>query len=79
MIKVKIQELVVSAVEKLFDRVNDALEVLIENRIVDQSDAKTFGVKILGDGTLTHALTISLPISKSAAKKVEEAGGKVKI
>jgi len=55
------------------------LEVLIENRIVDQSDAKTFGVKILGDGTLTHALTISLPISKSAAKKVEEAGGKVKI
>ena len=35
------------------------------------------GVKILGDGLLSKKLTIEIPISTSAAKKVESAGGKV--
>jgi large subunit ribosomal protein L15 len=53
------------------------IEVLIKHNIVIAADAKKFGVKILGDGELKHALIIKLPISKSAAKKVEKAGGTV--
>lgn len=34
-------------------------------------------VKILGDGALKVALTIKLPVSKGALKKIEKAGGKV--
>ena len=53
------------------------LESLIKFKIVDKKDAQMLGVKILGDGKLTKALTISLPISKSAASKVQKAGGKI--
>lgn len=54
-----------------------SVDLLIKHRIVDKNDAKTYGVKILGDGNLQNHLTISIPISKSAAQKVEKAGGKV--
>lgn len=53
------------------------LNALIKEGIVDKADAEGFGVKILGDGKLTKKLTIEVPISKSAAKAVEKAGGKV--
>lgn len=53
------------------------IESLMEARIVNIVDAKHYGVKILGNGKLEKKLTILLPISKSAIKKVEEAGGHV--
>jgi large subunit ribosomal protein L15 len=53
------------------------LDLLIKQGIVDKDDAQKYGVKILGDGELKKKLTIALPISKSAAKKIEKAGGKV--
>jgi len=53
------------------------LESLIGFKIVDKKDAQVFGVKILGDGKLTKVLTIEVPISKSAALKVQKAGGKI--
>ena len=53
------------------------IESLIKHNIVVASDAKKFGVKILGDGELKHALIIKLPISKQAAEKVIKAGGTV--
>jgi len=53
------------------------LELLVKQKIVQKKDAEIFGVKILGDGELTKKLVINLPISKSAAKKVEKAGGSV--
>ncbi|MDP3685754.1 MAG: 50S ribosomal protein L15 [bacterium] len=34
-------------------------------------------VKILGDGAVSKVLTVQLPVSASAKKKIEEAGGKV--
>jgi len=40
-------------------------------------DARLSGVKILGDGELKVALTVKLPCSKSAEKKILSAGGKV--
>lgn len=53
------------------------IDLLILHRIVVKNDAATYGVKILGDGNLQIPLTIALPISKSAAAKVEKSGGKV--
>lgn len=53
------------------------LETLIKGGIVNSEDARKFGVKILGDGELTKKFSIAVPISKSAAKKIIKAGGKV--
>lgn len=53
------------------------LKSLIENKIVDADYARKNGVKILGDGDLKVALTVKLPVSKGAAKKIQKAGGKV--
>lgn len=53
------------------------LETLIQAQIVDKKDAIAYGVKILGDGEVKKKFTIELPISKSAAKKIEKKGGKV--
>lgn len=53
------------------------IKSLIAAKIVSEKDANEYGVKILGDGKLTKALTIKLPISKKAALKVKKAGGSV--
>lgn len=51
-------------------------EVLLQAKIVSEKDIKK-GIKILGNGNLSHALTIKLPISDAARKQIEKAGGKV--
>ncbi|MCL6096258.1 MAG: 50S ribosomal protein L15 [Patescibacteria group bacterium] len=53
------------------------LKALIAHNIVDEKEARIYGVKILGDGQLKTALIVKLPISKSAAEKVKKAGGRV--
>jgi len=53
------------------------LKALISNNIVNEQEAKEYGVKILGDGTIKNSLIIKLPISKHAAEKIKKAGGKV--
>jgi len=53
------------------------LKTLINYHIVDEKDAKIYGVKILGEGVLTIPLIIKLPISKGAAIRVKKAGGRV--
>ncbi len=53
------------------------LKTLIENKLVDKDRAKTNGVKILGNGNISIPLDINLPVSKSAALKIEKAGGKI--
>lgn len=55
------------------------LDSLIKNKIVNASDAKEFGVKILGDGEIKEALTIKVAISNSALRKIEKAGGKLEL
>lgn len=52
------------------------VDLLISEKIVSAS-AKELGVKILGDGGVTKKFTIEVPISHSAAKEVEKAGGSV--
>ena len=53
------------------------LDSLIKNHIVEASDAKVYGVKILGDGELKVALKVQLPLSKGAKEKIEKIGGTV--
>jgi large subunit ribosomal protein L15 len=53
------------------------LKSLVSNNIVNEQQAKEYGVKILGDGEIKNPLTIKLPISKNAAAKITKAGGKV--
>ncbi len=53
------------------------IDLLIKQGIVNASDAKAFGVKILGDGKVSKKLNIGVPISKNAAKTIEQAGGKI--
>lgn len=53
------------------------LKALVDAKIVKESDAKEYGVKILGDGKITKSYIIKLPISKKAAAKIIKAGGKV--
>ena len=55
------------------------LQSMIDNHIVDKADAKMYGVKILGDGELSLALTVKLSTTKGALKKIEKAGGKVEL
>lgn len=50
---------------------------LIKFKILAKESADQFKIKILGDGEITRALIIKLPISKRAAKKIEAAGGKI--
>lgn len=54
-------------------------ESLIKYKILSRDISPSLKIKILGDGKLTKKLTIKLPTSLRAAKKIEEAGGKVEI
>ena len=53
------------------------LQALIVHKLVDVHEAKSYGVKILGEGELSVALSVSLPCSRGARVKIEKAGGKV--
>lgn len=53
------------------------LKTLIKHGIVEEKEAKKYGVKILADGELKVKLKVELPCSKGATKKIEKAGGKV--
>ncbi|MBI4058403.1 50S ribosomal protein L15 [Candidatus Gottesmanbacteria bacterium] len=52
-------------------------ETLVKYHILVKDSIKFNRVKILGDGELTVPLEVELPTSKSARKKIEQAGGKV--
>jgi large subunit ribosomal protein L15 len=53
------------------------LESLDKHGVISQVEGKRFGVKILGEGKIEKALTVNLPVSQGAKKKIEKAGGKV--
>lgn len=52
-------------------------ETLAKAGIVKLTDAQKYGIKILGQGQIKKKLTVEVPISASAAKKVVARGGKV--
>ncbi len=52
------------------------VESLYKYKIIKKEDLNK-PIKILAKGTIKKALTITLPTSQSALKKIEAAGGKV--
>jgi len=54
------------------------VKTLVKHNLVKQKAAEKYGVKILGNGKLEVALTVSLPVSKGAKAKIEKAGGSIK-
>lgn len=52
------------------------IEQLLNAKLINKKDVKK-GVKVLGSGELLSALTIRLPVSRLAQKKIEAKGGKV--
>jgi large subunit ribosomal protein L15 len=52
-------------------------ESLIKQKLIPVETARYQGVKILGGESLTVALTVKVPVSKSAAEQIEKAGGSV--
>jgi len=53
------------------------IAALVKHGIILEKDINPKGIKILGDGELSVALTVKLPVSKGARAKIEKAGGKV--
>ena len=72
-------EVNVGVLERYFEAGDEVTpEVLVERRIVRKLGKD--GVKILGNGELTKALTVKAQaFSASAVKKIEAAGGKVEV
>lgn len=66
-----------SALNVFIDKGIVDIESLAKHKLVRLKDAKANGVKILGDGDIKKSLTIKLPISKSAAQRIEKAGGTI--
>ncbi|NCA91915.1 50S ribosomal protein L15 [bacterium] len=69
----------VSILNEMFE-VGDVVnaEALLAKGVL--SKIEEYGLKILGDGEVTKALTVqAAKFSESAAKKIEEAGGKVEV
>ena len=63
---------------KYLNSLKPATEVTLESLKAAGIIGKNVGkVKILGDGDLQVALVVKLPASKSAAAKIEKAGGKI--
>lgn len=54
-------------------------DFLIKQKLVNEEEGKVLGVKLLGDGEILNSLTIKIPVSKGAKKKIEKAGGSVQI
>ncbi len=70
---------IVLNVEKLNDLAKGTVvtvALLLEKKLVGK-EAKKLGVKILGSGDLTVALTVQIAVSKSAQTKIEKAGGSI--
>lgn len=53
------------------------IDALIAKNIVRKDEVSIYGAKILGNGEMNIPLTVKLPCSKNAAKKIEKAGGKL--
>ena len=69
----------VSHLNKLPNNSTVDIATLAKHNLVNESDTKVQGVKILGDGELKVALKVKLPVTKSAAQKIEKAGGSIEL
>jgi large subunit ribosomal protein L15 len=54
-------------------------KLLISKNILARETPDSLRVKILGNGDLNIPLTLKIPCSKGARKKIEKAGGKIEV
>jgi len=67
----------VASLNRFPDGATVGIEELLESGVLSKCE---YGVKILGNGTLTRKLTVKASaFSESAKQKIEEAGGKVEV
>ena len=61
-----------------FAKANEEIDIqsLVKSGIIKEGVAKN-GVKIMGSGEISKAIIVKLPVTASAAAKIEKAGGKV--
>lgn len=74
---IKMIPLAISRLDSLPANTTVDLQTLIKFGLVKERDAKKLGVKIINNGEINKKLTIMLPISASAARKIEKIGGKI--
>ncbi len=55
------------------------IQSLAAAKLIAEDEAKKKGLKILGSGDISVALTVTVPVSQSAKAKIEKAGGTVAI
>ena len=73
----RLESINVSALEKFEDGAVVNVEALLEKGILSKCE---YGVKILGNGSITKKLTVQASaFSASAKEKIEAAGGKVEV
>ncbi len=51
------------------------LQSLVDAKIINSSDARKSGVKLVGPGEVTVSLNVSMPATKTAKLSIEKAGG----
>jgi large subunit ribosomal protein L15 len=74
--KVQPVELTLNHLNTLPAKSEVTLELLINEKIVEKGVAK---VKVLGTGTISHAMTVKIPVTKGAQASIEKAGGTVEL
>lgn len=57
----------------------DKFEITVENLLKKGLINKSVEVKIVDGGDITKSLTVKVPVSAGAAKKIEKAGGKIEL
>ena len=68
----------VSDLEKFADGTEVTAELLLQEGVL--SKVEEYGLKVLGNGTLTKKLVVKAnKFTKSAAEKIEKAGGKAEV
>lgn len=73
----KLKALDISKLNSLSNDTQVDLDTLVSNKIISEKDVKRGGVKIVGNSEIKVALTVKLPVSKSAQTQIEKAGGKL--
>lgn len=68
-----------SALESLPAKSTIDIETLVKNKKVKLAEVEGRGIKILGNGPLTKAFTVKLPVSLGAKTQIEKAGGSVEL
>lgn len=68
-----------SQLGKFADNETVTLETLVAKKIINQKQAKTSPIKIVGQGTISIPLIVTFPVSAKAAQKIKAAGGTVSL